>query len=340
MDEIIDDIKKLLKSENNSSEEKIKIAHSKTTNSISNNNFSELINNVKNSEKKIVFIDGGNAEIIGCSAFSIQLMRSRAVFYKGKKRTDVFGSDFICLSSFSKNNFSIKTNPIQKNIPTTLDFDTLPGENDDVFQNSQKINNVSGYIRKLSELNLALEISKDKSADVIVIDGSFDTKNVEEQKIFEKIEKNCLESNIIFLGISKSTGINTNLNKPIGFVLDELATMKKWFYFDESFEKKEYFIGFVKLHEKSENVFRLDFFKSQKNIVLKEINELLEISSDPVFFGYPYGLIDADEEARITDFEVEEKLADIVVKFGDFWPIVQKALKSNDSHKILDKIRF
>jgi len=335
MDEIILDIKNILKPTKIAHEEKISVSKEKSV-SIKKEKFIEL--KKINSNKKIAFIDGGNAQIMGCSAFSIQSIKAKAVYYLGKKRIDVKGCEFTCLASFSDKGFLIKTNPVQK-IPNSIS-NIYQAEEEKSYVNSQKIANICGYVRRLSEINLALEISGNDSAEIIVLDGSLESFNLEEKKIMEKLESSCIKNNILCIGLSKSTGIISNANRPISFTLNEKTNLKTWLYLDEEIENNNIVTGFIKLNDKSDNIFRLDLFKSQKEKVLKEINDLLEISSDPVFLGYPYGLIDADEEARISETEIEEQLVEFIIKFGEFWPIVEKAMKSTDSHKILDKIRF
>ena len=84
---------------------------------------------------------------------------------------------------------------------------------------------------------------------------------------------------------------------------------------------------FIKLNKKSRHIFRFEVYKKNKFDV-NEILTLLKINQDPVFLGYPYGLIEADKFARVTNNE-KEYLKTI---------LSLKRIEEKEAHEILDSI--
>jgi hypothetical protein len=83
----------------------------------------------------------------------------------------------------------------------------------------------------------------------------------------------------------------------------------------------------VKLHAKAKVAFRFE-----SNDIPHDLLSSLAELSDPVFFGYPYGLIEADRGARVTNEEKNYFKTLITAKSGFEEDII--------SHEILDKISF
>ncbi len=57
-----------------------------------------------------------------------------------------------------------------------------------------------------------------------------------------------------------------------------------------------------------------------------------------MFIGYPYGLIDVDREARISNKEIEFLKTQFMIKLGKDWEKVKQAMTTNNAHEILDSI--
>ena len=97
-------------------------------------------------------------------------------------------------------------------------------------------------------------------------------------------------------------------------------------------------MSFVKLHEKSKYIFRFEIYKEQKERVNDVINLISNNCKDPVFIGYPYGLIEADRNARISKQEKDMMLTLFSTKFGKDWEKIKESLSNVDAHEILDNI--
>ena len=60
--------------------------------------------------------------------------------------------------------------------------------------------------------------------------------------------------------------------------------------------------------------------------------------TDPIFIGYPYGLVEADRVARVSNHEKESLKTMFMVKLRN--KNVEKYLSSVNAHDILDRISF
>jgi len=92
------------------------------------------------------------------------------------------------------------------------------------------------------------------------------------------------------------------------------------------------------MHEKSRHIFRLEIYREQKEKLKEAISLLADNCKDPVFLGYPYGLIEADRNARISNNEKGMLRTFFSVKFGKDWERIEETLTSVDAHEVLDKI--
>ena len=314
------------------------------------------------SENASAFIDGGSSEIIGASTFSLQQLRVAVIEYVDIHRIGIKRKDFFCLAKiedldkikikFEALNATIenKSSVEQELIITTGDVSTKREDN--------RIYGVETYARKAIEsarrlLELKAVISELKSQSkhafsLVVLDGALDYTNEEEKKVIKNIRSLAMEKNILVLGISKTSTAYCDNGIPIGMFLSKEAESRNivvpWIYFGiETDSEINTSVGFIKLSETSQNfVFRIDYFSGQKELLKnKEIVDILrKQSTDAVFRGYPYGLIEADEEARITNGEIEEAYAQLMIVSGDKWDELQKASSSVNAHSILDSIKF
>ena len=77
---------------------------------------------------------------------------------------------------------------------------------------------------------------------------------------------------------------------------------------------------------------------NQKMKAEEAINELTGNCTDPIFIGYPYGLIEADKVARISNNEKESLKTMFLIKLKS--KNIEKYLNSANAHEILDRISF
>ena len=72
---------------------------------------------------------------------------------------------------------------------------------------------------------------------------------------------------------------------------------------------------------------------------MEEVLSLLKQNSkDPVFLGYPYGLIQADRFGRVSNNDAEYLKTSFMAKAGKRFDKIRKYMASVDSHEILDSV--
>ncbi len=308
-----------------------------------------LIENSAN-DNKIAFIDGGSSEIIKSPSFSLNLIRVYCTIYKSDKRINSKKFDFYAF---------ISTKNIDNGLFYNADFIKLNNENniipnnEDLLLNSldetikqgitrASISSMPNVIRRFSEIKTALNIiDLLNKEDIIVLDGSLQCAFTNEKKYFGELYKKALEKNVIICGLSKTTALMADKGSSIANALNKFNVGGKWLYhpvaeIKSSWHKAE--MCFVKLHEKSRHIFRFEIHKEQKGKIKGVISLLANNCKDPTFLGYPYGLIEADRNARISNQEKNMLLTLFSTKFGKDWEKIKDSLSNADAHEILDNI--
>ena len=106
--------------------------------------------------------------------------------------------------------------------------------------------------------------------------------------------------------------------------LKKLSDYDEWYYYpvvnieDEEHQAEMYFI---KLHKDSKHTFMFEVYKENEYNLQNILSLLKQNSIDPVFLGYPYGLIEADKFARVTAQEKEYYQTIIITHLAKKWMI-------------------
>tara|TARA_Y100000310_G_scaffold321424_1_gene379031 strand:+ start:4286 stop:5290 length:1005 start_codon:yes stop_codon:yes gene_type:complete len=284
---------------------------------------------------KICFIDGGNAEILKAANFSLQFIRVYYTVYLENKRVENKKYEFyILINSVDKNgkiffNTKIFGDKIIKEFEiSSLDKSIMQGNS------RADVSFVGNVARRFAELSVGKELILSlNQGDTVIFDGSLDVKYNGEKELLDEIYNKSKDVDVC--GLSKTCELFTDKGGSVVGVLNEIQPSFAWYYhplakFDSILD-----ICFVKLNENSKYIFRLDFFKNEIDNVLS----LLSLNSkDPVFLGYPYGLIEADRFARISNKELEILKTKFMIKAGKDWKSISNLLRTKDSHGILDNI--
>ena len=307
------------------------------------NNFHQI--QKTNNNKKIAFVDGGSAEIIGSANFSLSLIRACYAIYQNNKKLGFKRFEILALvqavsqdneifykTSFFKTGSSIDLQEISF---SSFDHSIMVGIN------RAEIGSVANAIRRFAELSLAKLASERKIADIIVIDGNLQSTLTNENKYLNELYESCGKNSIKLSALSKTNSLFTNDGYLLSAVLADMGNLNSWFYYpiaeiNNAGHKAEIF--FVKLHERSKHIFRLEIFNRQKADAEEIINALAGNCVDPVFIGYPYGMVEADRLARISHHEKESLKARFMFKLEG--KNIDKYLGSKNAHEILDRISF
>lgn len=273
---------------------------------------------------KILFVDGGQCSIVEAPNFSLQFIRACAVAYEDGKRVAINKFEYhVLITVIEKEGkiwYKTKLYNSEINIP-------LIAQDDQSLSTGGRpveITSVGLVVRKILELEIMCQIGRTlETGDVIVRDGDLDKHCEAERKWWDQLK----EMDLYILGLAKTTQSITSMGGTANSVLLKEGPSGVWYYAHSEN------IGFVKLHEKSEYVFRLDYLGS-----LNGLKQMVAYSSDPIFYGYPYGLILADRFARVTNKEKEYLQMVFMHNAQGKYKDILLHMKSVDAHSILDNI--
>jgi len=283
------------------------------------------------SNKQIVFIDGGNTEIIAAPNFSLHFVRIYYTIYQFNKRIKNSKVEFYSLSTSSRENSEIifKT----KLFNSTLDEGKLSFNSQDINLRTGKhrfsISKIGGFARRFAELQTATNIIESLNpGDCIVLDGDLEFSITNEDFYINQLLAKSEEKNIVIGAISKTSSLFTDSADSVNNALDNIAPVAPWYYTTNSN------ICFFKLNHDSKYIFKFQFNK----LDTETLALLVQNSIDPVFLGYPYGLIEADMFARVSNNEKDYLLTKFMTQAGPDWDLINQHRKAADAHSILDSI--
>lgn len=297
------------------------------------------------SNKKVAFVDGGNAEIIGSANFSLSLIRVCYIIFQNKRKLGLRRLEVLSLTQAISQDDEIFYKTSFFNTGNSIDFQEISFSSLDqslmMGMNRADIANVANAVRRFAELKLARFIAEQKIADIIVLDGNLQAALTNENSYLSGLYGSCGKNDVLLSALSKTSSLFTDNGNLLSAVLEGISTFNPWFYhpiaeISSLNHKAEMF--FVKLHEKSKHIFRLEIFNRQKSNAEEIIGILAGNCSDPIFIGYPYGMVEADKIARISHNEKESLKARFLFRLQD--KNIEKYLSSKNAHDILDKISF
>ncbi len=326
------------------------------------------------SGRKIVFVDGGNSEVIGAPDFSLQLIRIYYSIWQNSRRIKSHRDEFFILintapvkdkghekikyyAEMFKKDFTTK-GIIEDELKGQLQENIMPEGNDLIYDsmdgtitdgiNRARPSKIAEIARRFTEIKACIfALNELKEGDFIIMDGTLQSSVTNESKQLNRLYELALAKGVIIAALSKTNTLLTDTGNSAAFAIKSIAPSAKsrWFYnpvakIVHPDHKAEIF--FVKLHSDAKNIFRLEIQKDAfvKNPKSAEelIGLLAEISKDPVFLGYPYGLIEADKFARISNNEMKSIRIQFMAKAGKKWEELASKNSDVSAHDILDNI--
>ncbi len=269
---------------------------------IDEKNFHDL--NKQSYFSNVVFIDGGNAELFNNDSFSIQKLRVYSCVYSGRKKSFFERKDYDS-ASYIKTGRGITY--YLKTFPEKIKFEINPNDPQVKFGvNRAPLSLTADIARRFLELEEAKTMCGKFPNSLIVLDGSLKPNYPNEISLLNELFKSADKNNCSICSVAKTTNTLTNKSLPLTYVLDKKSDKKSWFYFpiiENHNEEHKAEIIFAKLNEKSKFVFKIEIYKKNINSLREILSTLSYYSADVSFPGYPYGLIDADRFARISNDE-------------------------------------
>ncbi len=161
---------------------------------------------------------------------------------------------------------------------------------------------------------------------VVIRDGDLSARGELLEDALRNIESVAKSLNVLVLGIAKTSTALTDSGKSASLVLMERGPKGCW-VFDAGVD-----VCFIKLHERSKFVFRCDVVGNLA-LLPQALASLAKTAVDPVFLGYPYGLLDADRLAQVTKQEEEQLRLQFAIKSKERFGQLER---STSAHGILD----
>lgn len=319
------------------------------------------------SSRTLCFIDGGNVSIVRAPNFVVELTRLHSCQFNGQEKTQNPRPNriefyTICCAASENNQIIYETEFISVNDewrkllpdPRDLRFNSF----DDTLMTGRQrasIDRVADCARLFAEWSYAQYLIEHKleANDIVVKDGTLQTSITNEAKYANSTYEAAMQKGIIFSGLAKTSRLFTTTGYPLLSSIGMLAEQTdlktdSWYYHpivDIAHPDHRAELFAVKLQKNSEYVFRFEILRDQfQNMGLKALQSVIGTvalnSVDICFPGYPYGLIEADQLARVTEREKDSYKVQFMsaAASSDLWSRISRHLKCIDAHSLLDTL--
>lgn len=295
-------------------------------------------------DKSVAFIDAGNAEIFSSPNFSLHFIRVFCSVWRGKKREWIKKYEMYSLAHLitEQNNVScnVEIMPIKEKLLENLQFNKL----EKTGEGSVRISGIGQIVRRFSELKAAsLLVDKLEENSILLLDGTLQARSEEEQRLLDELYGKALKRNVIIGALAKTTNLFTKKGNSAAALLNTIGPKNPWYYFpvvEINNDAHKARVFFVKLHEKSDYVFRFESFNENRFNANEFFGFLSFLSRDVSFLGYPYGLVDADRFARISNEESELLKVKFVARAGKNFEKLKKYANAINAHDVLNGMYF
>lgn len=284
--------------------------------------------NEKTISEEAWFVDGGLALGYFTNTLLISKIRVAGVEYSSNKkiRINTKINEFHALAYKEEQKINLIIEP---------DNELINSKNLNIKTETENGNSIIEFInqtRREAELKMLINISNDEKnkEKLFVIDGPL----IRESDDLE-LKKSILSTKHSLLGIIKSTEDSTDKGRPASYALSRQINIKEPWYC--VVEEDEIISGYAKLGKHSK--FVVKFQATKKTNIEQSLLIIYKLSQDPVFPGYPYGLIEADELARISNTEKEE-LSSTILRESKQSKEMEEAQEMSKPHELLDNIKF
>lgn len=304
---------------------------------------------------QLAFIDGGNVEILTAPNFSLQFIRIYVTIYKNNRRHDsrLYEQYVLIYAAPGEGTmrYRVKLFPVSTGrLPldeTSLIFDSMdPAFRVGHFRAS--IASMGNAVRDLLELQASrLALDALAPGDCLVRDGTLQATNHLQANYFADLFGAATTKGILVVGVAKTCDLVCASGKSVLAVIARLADnqeqkeQKRWYYtplVEINNEQHPAIAAIAKFHPRSTHLFRCEVHKAFSASVPRIMARLAQNSRDPIFLGYPYGLIEADQFARVSHREGEYWTFRFMSQWHHEWSAILPFVNATNAHAILDNI--
>ncbi|MBI2445714.1 hypothetical protein HYV43_04970 [Candidatus Micrarchaeota archaeon] len=282
-------------------------------------------------------VDGGNQELIGGASVSLQLVRAYANVFGGKKRAHQEKHEFLCLTQavdgerFESRIIPLKGGLLQEEGVLEMSASEVPDSDE-----RTKAAQIGSLTRRFAEWALCERILE-KFDDILVLkDGTLQT-SVRREAFYARRAQERVRSGKFLASLSKTCTLLTSTGWSVTDAVEHMAPQSRgeWAYqwlAESKHPDHPARIGCAKLHKAARQSFRLESFLGHESLPLES---LAENACDPAFLGYPYALVDADRNAKVTNAECGSFKGLAAAKLGRK---LDEAARHTDAHAWLSKL--
>ncbi len=291
-------------------------------------------------ERSICCVDGGNNKVYESPNRTVHLLRVYFNVFKGKKRVEHVNPLSCFLTSELKGDeIHSEIKLVEGDIP--IEKKSYTTSRKDLDDN--KLTNVGHTVRKYLEWDAARYAVEEylDEGDILVRDGVLQTGVEEEKDYADRLYQSVKGSGVYLVGLAKTSSLRTTRGYPLLAAIQYLSRdtgHERWYYnpiADNEHPDHKGDMYVVKYHPDSEYAFRTEFYREQDCPVEDILGHLSFQARDPIFLGYPYGLVEADQRARVTDEEVDYLKGLSLSKMG---VLTKYGVRSTDAHDRLSKL--
>ncbi len=269
---------------------------------LSPDNFSAL----ESKSGVVGFVDGGNNVLFVSPAQAVHMVRLYYSVFDGGRKVRFKLYNFL-INAIYKPDAKKYVLEIYDIDNSRLFPDTFTEFSEDEIDRREGIKGIGAYVRRVGEWLLSERVLD--YVDILVRDGALQTGEKRESDYADGVFNKVDELDKVIVGFSKTCSLITDRGFSLLAAVHHLSLKHSitapWVYHPIakgiSTIKGDMFI--VKLHPRAEYVFRVEVYPDSR--AKEALSVLVPLSNDPVFLGYPYGLIDADVHARIKDEEAK-----------------------------------
>ncbi len=259
-------------------------------------------------DKVVCCVDGGNNCIYRSPIDSLHLIRIYFNLFKGRTRSkNVKPLNAFLTVKQGYESIECRIRPIESYMPIS-ETEFILNKEDLGDGNGENAGRIIRTYLEWDTMSHVVEKHLDEG-DMLVKDGVLQTSVEGEKEHSDRLYGLVEKHNINLVGVAKSCSLKTTMGHPlisaVRFIGDGLEE-DLWYYHPLAINKNPDHKGdmaIVKYHPRSEYVFRTEFYEGVDMDKKEVLGHLANQAKDPLFLGYPYGLVDADMKARVTDEE-------------------------------------
>lgn len=319
--------------------------------------------------RRLAFVDGGNLEILKAPNFSVHLVRVYFNIFEGERRVMprsvpqrmeffVVALATILDGKMYYSGILVPMDEAQTDLLPSGDHLMIDSMDRTIRSDTMgraDISVMGALTRGFAEWHMAALVMEEelREGDILIRDGTLQTALGNERHYAKRAYKAADERGVVLGGVAKTSTLITTTGLSLLAAVNRLSTGgdlegKIWYYHPVAENTHpdhpaEMFVA--KLNPESDYVFRSEVYRPQAEAMGREgVGRFFSLLSshccDYTFLGYPYGLVDADQYARVPRHQAGEvrTLMGTTLSGMDCHDKIMRHLQAMNAHDILDAI--